>query len=318
MKAKSHSKTVLTVVGAETVTFITKDGNTIVCRLSASELNGRTMESIFNEGVYPDIPEEVPSTEQETKQEPMLGSITDPELRAYCEKRHYPCDNLPMSQIRFMNRCWALGEERARHIMQFRYQTRADLTDSGDIMLYKGCGADGKSWHANTSTIIRDGKVTEDGHIVYEANSTVVAEESSIPGWEGYSCACVPGLYAGTESMASGFGSLIFRCSVRPEDIRGIHSEKVRATAIEIHDVWQIREPYTHQSPSVSGERRPKMFRSIPLTLLKRLAEVELTSPILLKELCGPEDNIFVIIAALSTMGHRIYQKHADIYVEPR
>lgn len=317
MKAKSHSKPVLTVVGAETVTFITKDGNTIVCRLTASELKGRTMESIFNEGVYPDIPEETPFPEKEVKKDPLLGSITDPELRSYCEKYHYPCDKIPMNQIRFMERCWDLGEEKARHIMRFRYQTQADLTESGDIMLYKGCNADGKSWHANTSTIIREGKVTENGHIVYEANSMVVADESSIPGWEGYSCACVPGLYAGTESMASGYGSLIFRCSVRPEDIRGIHEEKVRATAIEIHDVWQIREPYTDQEPAVSG-RRPKMFRSIPLALLKRLAEVELKSPVLLKELCGSEDNIFVIIAALSTMGYRIYQEHADIYVEPR
>lgn len=317
MKDKSHSKPVLTVVGAETVTFITKDGNTIVCRLAASELKGRTMESIFNEGVYPDIPEEATLPEKETKKKTLLGSITDPELRSYCEKYHYPCDKLPMNQIRFMERCWALGEERARHIMRFRYKTQVDLTESGDIMLYKGCNADGKSWHANTSTIIKEGKVTERGHIVYEANTMVVADESSIPGWEGYSGACVPGLYAGTKSMASGYGSLIFRCSVRPEDIRGIHEEKVRATAIEIHDVWQIREPYTNQEPAVSG-RRPKMFRSIPLALLKRLAEVELKSPVLLKELCGPEDNIFVIIAALSTMGYRIYQKHADIYVEPR
>lgn len=317
MNAKSHSKPVLTVVGAETVTFITTDGNTIVCRLSASELKGRTMESIFNEGVYPDIPEEVKLPEQESKKEPLLGSITDPEFRAYCEKRHYPCDKLPINQIRFMNRCWALGEERARQIMHFRYKTQADLTETGDIILYKGCGADGKSWHANTSTIIMEGKVTDTGHIIYEANSMVVADESSIPGWEGYSSACVPGLYAGTESMASGYGSLIFRCSVRPEDIRGIHSEKVRATAIEIHDVWQLQEPYIRQETTASGVR-PKMFRSIPLALLKRLAEVGLTSPILLKELCGPEDNIFVIIAALSTMGHHIYQKHADIYVAPR
>lgn len=320
MKAKSQSKPVLTVVGAETVTFITQDGDSIVCRLSASELKGRTMESIFNEGVYPAIPEEEKPSQEDSEKPNVqaLGSVTDPALRAYCEERHYPCDNLPMSQINFMNRCWALGEEKARIIMQFRHQTDAALTSDGDIMLFKGCAADGKSWHANTSTIIREGKVTSDGHIIYEARSTVVAEEDSIPGWDGYSMSCVPGLYAGTESMASSYGSLIFRCSVRPEDIRGIHSEKVRATAIEIHDVWQLKEPYAASFNDGMSEGRPKMFRSIPLTLLKRLSEIELTSPVQLNELCGTEDNIFIIIAALSTMGYHIYQKHSDIYVEPR
>lgn len=312
---KHYQNSVLTVIGTENVTFITQDGDYIVCRLDAAELKGRTMESIFNEGVFPEISEEV----LEVKEKPAetFVSITDTELREFCVANGYSCDKVSTKHAAFMNRCWALGKEKAALLLAFWRKTGVDISENGDIMLFKGCNSDGRSWHGNTRTIVRKGIVTDSGHIIYRANSRVEVDEDSIEGWQGYSGDCVSGLYAGTESMAEGYGSLIFRCAVRPEDVRGVHQEKLRATALEIHDAWTIREHFTYRGNSAQY-KAPKMFRSIPLALLKKLTDSPITETVELKELCGKDDNMFTVIATLSLMGYRIYQERTNIYVTPR
>lgn len=313
--SKHYQNSVLTVIGAENVTFITKDGDYIVCRVDAEELQGRTMESIFNEGVFPEISGE--ALESEEKPAETSVSIKDAELRKFCIENGYECNKVLERHAAFMIRCWALGKGKAELLLSFWRNTGVDIGENGDIMLFKGCNSDGRSWHGNTRTIVKEGTVTESGHIIYRANSRVEVEEDSIEGWKGYSGDCVSGLYAGTKNMAKDYGSLIFRCAIRPEDVRGVHDEKLRATALEIHDVWTVLTPFSRHGNSVQG-RASKMFRSIPITLLKKLTDSPITETVDLSELCSKGDNIFTVIATLSLMGYRIYQKHTNIYVTPR
>jgi hypothetical protein len=97
------------------------------------------------------------------------------------------------------------------------------LTPDGKFIGYKGVRENFYSVMGNTETIVLQGKVDSEGHILNEIGAVIEVDRSCVS--DDFRVGCGPGLHVGSLSYAIGWGQRCILVEVDPADVVSIPSE---------------------------------------------------------------------------------------------
>jgi hypothetical protein len=133
-----------------------------------------------------------------------------------------------------------------KHLYTFIEAHGITIHPDGDILLYKGTQADGKSKSAGYGIV--DGVVIEHGYLPNAVGSVVEIPRSMVD--DDRERACSTGLHAGTYSYANSFGAggKLFMVKINPRDVVSVPSDaqdqKVRVARYEVLEENEFRTEY--------------------------------------------------------------------------
>lgn len=104
-----------------------------------------------------------------------------------------------------------------KEMYSFLEHQNMTLTPDGTFIAYKGVRNDYYSVTGNKETIVLQGKVDTNGHILNEIGATIEVERSSVD--DDFRIGCSTGLHAGSLSYAKGFGTRTILVEIDPANV---------------------------------------------------------------------------------------------------
>lgn len=165
--------------------------------------------------------------------------------------------NLPYEPLaNFMSRKMANTSQRAiQELYPWLEHRNISLTPSGKFIGYKGVRSDFYSVRGNTETVVLQGVVNSDGHILNEIGQTIEVLRSCVS--DDFRNPCGPGLHVGSLSYAMGWGQRCMLVEVDPADVVSVPTDcdcqKLRVCKYKVIGEYAGPLPDTY-TPEFDGE----------------------------------------------------------------
>ena len=165
-------------------------------------------------------------------------------------------DGIPYERYaKFMARKMKNPSARAVNEMyKFLENKYMPLTPQGTFIAYKGVRRNYFSVTGNTKTVVLQGEVDAEGHILNRVGDTIEIERSSCD--DDYTNCCSFGLHAGSLEYATGFGDIVILVEIDPADVVSVPEEgkahKLRCCKYKVVGVYTGPLPshYTNEFSS--------------------------------------------------------------------
>lgn len=134
-------------------------------------------------------------------------------------------DGLPYQPIaNYINRCRKNTSQRAiQELYPWLEHRQITLTPDGKFIGYKGVKDNFYSVMGNTETIVLQGQVDAEGHILNEIGKVIEVNRSCVS--DDFRNGCGPGLHVGALAYAVGWGQRVILVEVDPADVVSIPTD---------------------------------------------------------------------------------------------